>query len=602
MKTKILLSFITLLAFMLILISCEAENPGEPKENVAPETYISEASPGNTTSISFYGTDKDGFVDMFSYKWDTDATWTNTESNTVTFSNVFANQTEVKVFQVKGIDDAGMEDATPAEIALTATNALPNTEITGGPEFGKEAGEDVTFTFSGEDVESDGSIIAFEYTMDDLHNWQETDVDNPQATFLGLATGAHVFYVRAKDNLEGVDPTPAQVAFVVVGGKYAPTLQNLSPVNDGGGWFAGVALPFSWTSVVADYYGQLAEAPYSYAVDDATGFNDSAVEPLASGWNSNTSYDYDPSPGAHTFYLKVRDTAGGVDRFSISFTAATPTFDQGILVVCGVGASVYGSQIIDKINAGAYWGTLNVSFWDIFGSMSAPQSEFTLPATVTHYEGGGSGGVPPTVFAKYSTVVWLGNIYQGDDAVYAASPILPYLNAGGNVIFASRYAADYMGDGVTAWANIGWREDGAVIEEYEPVFPGLVSMEPFLRSMSATAVFSSYPFDSGGSTSDADVSNWGGVRSFSKDAYTTLLFAHRTSAVAGSFSFVRGLGVWSHPNFAFSSLTAGDEFPTPGTSEAQGNFIYIAGRHYGFDVANCTANFEFMLRNMCGEQ
>jgi hypothetical protein len=65
---------------------------------------------------------------------------------------------------------------------------------------------------------------------------------------------------------------------------------------------------------------------------------------------------------------------------------------------------------------------------------------------------------------------------------------------------------------------------------------------------------------------------------------------------------VRGLGVWAHPNFEFSSTTAGNEFPTPDTEEATQNFIFVSGRHYGFDLDNCKHNFEFMLKNMCAEQ
>ena len=79
-----------------------------------------------------------------------------------------------------------------------------------------------------------------------------------------------------------------------------------------------------------------------------------------------------------------------------------------------------------------------------------------------------------------------------------------------------------------------------------------------------------------------------------------MLFVHRSSAYDTSyaFPFVRGLGVWSHPNFSLSNLTAGNEFPSP----ARGNFILISGRHYGFDNQACLNNFEFMLRNMCGEK
>ncbi len=335
MKFKIFLNFVLLAAFLLFMIGCEAENPGEPLANLTPETYISEASPGNTTTISFYGTDQDGFVDMFYYQWDGDLDWTMTTGNSVTISGVFADQTEVRTFYVKGMDDAGEEDPTPAEISLTVTNALPETEITGGPEFGRESGEDVIFTFSGTDVESDGSISKYEYTLDDLSNWQETDVDHAEAIFLGLSEGAHTFYVRAIDNLDGADNSPAQVAFVVKSGKYAPVIVNNSSVTDGGGYFAGVALTFTFDGVVANYYGVLPENPWSFAMNDNSNF-DATGNPLASGWGSSNSFTVDAADmtaGTGNFYVKCRDTGGGISIASVTFDVAAFNPTQGILLI-----------------------------------------------------------------------------------------------------------------------------------------------------------------------------------------------------------------------------------------------------------------------------
>jgi hypothetical protein len=605
MKFKIFLNSILLAAFLLFMISCEAEDPGEPKANLTPETYISEASPGNTTSISFYGTDKDGFVDMFHYQWDGDNDWTETIGNSVTVEGIFANQTEVRTFYVKGIDDAGDEDPTPAEISLTATNALPETEITGGPEFGKESGEDVIFTFSGKDVEANGSILKYEYTMDDLDNWIETDVDNAQATFLGLSAGAHTFYVRAIDNLEGKDPSPAQIAFVVVGGKYAPTLINQSAVSDGGGWFAGAELTFAWSAVTATYYGTLPEAPYSFALNDSTNFDMNATNAMASGWTASSSYKVTPTAGNHTMYIKVRDTAGGVSLMSISFGAADAAFDQGILVVNGI-SHVYGSELTDMLDASAFWNTYTVDFWDLFGDMGG--TAITLPATVNNYVGGG-GPVPADVMGRYSTIVWLGNNYQGDIDYWNLSPAIQYLNAGGNLILASRLAADFFTADLDAYLNIGWREgastgnsgDGISLSEYKACFPGLVDMTPSGSSL-ANCV-------SGGgfmsSSADQDlITNWDGTTGFTKSTLIhTMIFAHRSDAYDPTFApvtYVRGLGIWAHPNFPFSSVTAGNEFPTT-ADEKKGNFILMNGREYRNDIASTTANYTFMLQNMCGE-
>jgi hypothetical protein len=457
----------------------------------------------------------------------------------------------------------------------------------------------MTFMFSGEDLDPGGEVESFEYTMDDLENWRETPAEHPYAEYRGVGTGAHVFYVRSVDNLGGKDPSPAQVAFMVETGKYAPTLVNLSPLGDGGGWFAGVELTFAWNSIVADYYGTLAEDAYSYSLNDPTGFNTSAVDQLASGWTTDQSYSISPPAGSHTFYLKVRDTAGGVDTMRIWFSAADPTFDQGILVVNGV-APVYGDEITTRLDTSAYWPTFEVAFWDLFGSSRSPS--MALPATVHTYEGGGAA-VPPDIFAKYSTVVWLGNGYQGDEVYWGLSPIIPYLTAGGNLILHTRYAySSFFNDNLTAYAHVSWREEEVTLLEYETVFPGLVSMTEGAGGLSYTDVFSGGGFLN--SYENSEVTDWDGVSSYTtSDLTSTLLFAHRHSEYNPDypFSYVRGLGVWSHPNFPFSSTSA-VEFPTPGTSEAQGSFIFLAARNYRFDIGLTMTNYEFMLKNMCGEQ
>ncbi|MCP4414642.1 MAG: hypothetical protein GY808_18965, partial [Gammaproteobacteria bacterium] len=424
----------------------------------------------------------------------------------------------------------------------------------------------------------------------------------------GLASGAHIVYFAAQRDDGEVDKTPVAVSFTARVGEFTPTIVNDSPVTPGGGWFAGVELPFSWSVVLGYYYGSLPATPFSFAYNDSTNFDNSA-DPMPGGWVADITTSITPEAGFHDFFLKVRDAAGAISLFRIDFEAADPTFDEGILVVNGVHAPTYGDQIVSKIDSGAYWGDdLDVTFWDIFGDDTSPSAEFTLPGNAS-YEGGG-GAVGPGVLARFSTVVWLGNGYQGDDEAYNSSPILPYLTAGGNLIFASRNAnaGGFIPDGgLTDWLNIGWRGLGENALEYEPCFPGLVSMEPFRRGMSATDVFSGGGFMSS-SGDHTLITNWDGVSSFTKsDMTSTMIFVHRNGDFnedyGGNFeTYCRGLGVWAHPNFPFSSQTAGDEFPTAGTIEAQGNYIYLAGRHYGFDDAACMANFNFMLKNMCAEQ
>jgi len=431
--TKRLIQTGALIIALLLLFGCDAKNPGEPLENRAPDTYISVASPGNVTSISWYGTDRDGFAEVFYYQWDGDADWTETTELTATFQDVFANTEDVRTFFVYSEDNAGSADQTPASVTLSPSNAEPETEITSGPEFGSKTGEDVTFRFSGRDFDDGGEVESFRYTLDDLNNWIEVDVDAAFASFRGLNSGSHTFYVKAVDNLEAEDSTPASVTFIVEGGAYRPQITNTSPVADGGGWFAGAGLTFSFSVNVADYYGELAEKAYSYGYDDNTNYNDDAVEPLSSGWIAGSSFAVAAdqiTSGEHTFYVKVRDVSRSVSKMTISFNVAAPTFDQGILLVDDFNWAPDGyaddADIDDKIAHG---------FMADYPFTQRPDDAAALT---------------PDDLAPYSTVIIYGDwsfTNQNNGNLIAA-----YAAAGGNVMICSYHleaiAPSFAGYGI----------------------------------------------------------------------------------------------------------------------------------------------------------
>lgn len=422
MKFKILVLVMLGMAFTIGMLGCEAENPGEPTPNQAPNTYISEASPGNVTTIAFYGTDTDGFVEAFDYKWDTDDDWTSTTDNSATFTDVFETESDMKVFYVKAIDNNGEEDPVPAEITLTPSNTLPETEITGGPEFGKSSGEDVIFSFAGEDLDPGGEVMKFEYTLDDLENWRETPVEYPHADYRGLASGGHVFYVRSVDNLGGKDATPAQVAFVVESGKHAPTIMNNSAVKDGGGWFSGAGTTFTFDVIVAEYYGNLPENYISFGYNDNTNY-DQSRNPLTTGWGPNATYtvaDADMLPGESTLYVKARDTEGNISLTAVSFTVAAFNPTEGILLIDDLNYVPDGyddeADLDDKIKNG---------FMNGYSFTVRPE---TAPPA------------GPDDLAPYSTVILYSdngynNQYNGD--LFAA-----YASAGGNLMITGYNLVD----------------------------------------------------------------------------------------------------------------------------------------------------------------
>ncbi|MCU0645182.1 MAG: M1 family metallopeptidase, partial [bacterium] len=84
-----------------------------------------------------------------------------------------------------------------------------------------------------------------------------------------------------------------------------------------------------------------------------------------------------------------------------------PTFDAGILLVNGVSWDTYGTEIRNAYQNMAFWGSYAISFWDCF---SIPMGGYpaTLPSPLGH------GKVPADILGKFSTIIWVGNNYDGD--------------------------------------------------------------------------------------------------------------------------------------------------------------------------------------------
>jgi hypothetical protein len=610
---------LTLYFSIIILIIFSCEKIGKPPEsNNPPETFILsyEISPiaeldslGNPTlfhktTVYWNGSDIDGQIKSFLFSTDSLVFDKTTQSQHDFFFNYSSPSTMYKIW-VKAVDDLGAEDTTPAlsKIQLNL-NIEIETTILDGPPNGAEVSSAVRFKINA--TSNFGKIKYISYKVDD-GIWTNKEVDLFGTTtidFTGMSTGVRTIYFAGKIFENQQDGTPA-VTTVIVREGFSPIIINKSPTGPGGGWYAGYPLRFAWSTSVEHYYGILPLQPYSFAFDDSTNFNKNSNFPLASGWNSNTSSEYVPNTGHHNFYLKVRDNSGGIALFEIDFDAAPPFGLEGILVVCGVQASVRGSLIIDKINTGAYWGSLIVDFWDIFGDMNNPQPEFTLPSNAV-YVGGGSGIMDPANMAPYSTIVWLGDNKNEDLEIWINSPIIEYLNAGGNIILASRMAEYFLSEELENYLNIDYHPIFSVdpplfiLNEYKSLIPEMIDMgPPFDLIMDSTSLFSTTGFNEGNNIINSDISNWTGNTGFSKDHFTTLLFAHRDSSYNSIYTvpIVSLLGIWSHPNFMLNDLTSTIQFPV---FSPFGNFILINGRHYGFDTQTCHQNFEFILRNMCG--
>lgn len=232
-----------------------------------------------------------------------------------------------------------------------------------------------------------------------------------------------------------------------------------------------------------------------------------------------------------------------------------PTFDSGILLVNGVSWSTYGSEIRNAYQTKAFWGNYPISFWDCF---PLPMGGYpsTLPSPLGH------GKVPADILGKFSTIIWIGNNYDGDIASWTETSILQYLKSGGNVLLMTRMGQDFIDSDLQAYLGITWAEKAEnQISNCVADFPGLMDM-----SMTGNQTYNGV-FNTDLATSESK-----------------LLFKETKS-----FSTSRGLGVWRKP-------VNGGTFRVEG-----GQFVFISGRPYRYNPNQLKANVEFMLENFFQE-
>jgi aminopeptidase N len=230
-------------------------------------------------------------------------------------------------------------------------------------------------------------------------------------------------------------------------------------------------------------------------------------------------------------------------------------FDRGILVVNGVEWSTYGTEITTAYEDSCFWGSHEISFWDIFNEPAGGYPS-NLPAPIGH------GYIPVDSLKDFSSVVWVGNNYGGDLSAWYAAPILSYLKAGGNVLLLTRMGQDFVYDALRSYLDIEWAEAKEnTTRRATSVYTGLVDMARY-GTQSYNAVF--------------DTSAVG--------ENSTTLFVQLSL-----FPTDRGLGVWSSP-------------PEGGTLRQDGGqFVFVSGRPYRYEHAPMMSNCDYILTNLFKE-
>ncbi len=115
-----------------------------------------------------------------------------------------------------------------------------------------------------------------------------------------------------------------------------------------------------------------------------------------------------------------------------------PSLDHGVLLVNGVHWGTYGTEISNAYEGQAFWGDTPIRFWDVF---QEPEGGYPgiLPAPLGH------GAVPASVLGRFSTVIWVGNNHAGDLEHWKDTPILSYLESGGQVLLMTRLPYYFLG-------------------------------------------------------------------------------------------------------------------------------------------------------------
>jgi len=234
-------------------------------------------------------------------------------------------------------------------------------------------------------------------------------------------------------------------------------------------------------------------------------------------------------------------------------TVSNPTFDSGVLLVNGVDWGTYYPEIQNAYEAKAFWGETLIDFWDNFSEPSGGYPS-TLPAPLGH------GAVTADIIGTYSTVIWVGNHYNGDLADWQETPIASYLEVGGNVILLSRRGSSFLGGELSDHLGITWAETSESLGNCMSNYLGLVNIA-FTGSQS-----------------------WNDVFYTNVGPNSTLLFKDTSG-----FSVDRGTGVHAQPSGG-------------GTHRPEGaQMVYLAGRPYRMDHASLRSNVEYILENFFGE-
>jgi hypothetical protein len=205
-------------------------------------------------------------------------------------------------FYTIAVDNAGNHENTPStpDGATTQTvqdSVAPNTSIDTNPNNPSNSSS-ASFSFSHTDASPSSGLKRFECNLDGAGF---TTCSSPQS-YSSLAEGSHTFAVRAVDNAENTDASPASFIWFVdtVAPDTILDTHPADPTNSTSASFSFHATDDSPSSGIAGFQCKLDSGSYG-----------ACTSPQSYSGLSN---------GSHTFSVKASDNAGNPDAMSASFT------------------------------------------------------------------------------------------------------------------------------------------------------------------------------------------------------------------------------------------------------------------------------------------
>ncbi len=260
----------------------DAPTPIDPTNDIAPEfTFSSPTDPDATFECRLDSTDSDDFEPCAS-------------------GDTFNTLNGPHTFEVRAIDEAGNVDQTPDSFSWTVDTVDPTTTITAMPD--DPTGQtSASFSFT-----SDSSPATFECRIDSTDDNDWTSCVSGQTYPTLTANTTHTFEVRATDEADNTDETPASYTWEIDTDEPDTTITPPTPAN-----------PTNQTSASFTYTSDEDPASFECSLDSD---DESAFAPC-----NTQPQTYNVSEGSHTFYVRAIDEAGNKDSTPASHTWTVDT-------------------------------------------------------------------------------------------------------------------------------------------------------------------------------------------------------------------------------------------------------------------------------------